>query len=110
MNAPALKDGGSCPNKDDSGIARGAMVFTVVHVLTVVSQTDTGDEQRGLPDQLRTVTTDIGMHPHGEMNLIGGLIGVVLLILVLPLVPVVVLGWLLMKIVGRPSNQQGEQS
>lgn len=72
-----------------------------------MSQTETDDDQRGLSGRLRPVTSDTGMHPHGEMTLIGVLIGAVLLILVLPLLPVVVIGWLLMKLAGRQNNQSG---
>jgi hypothetical protein len=81
------------------------IAFATIHILLVVSQNDTDDEQSGSSGQLRTVGSYAGLHPNREMNLIGSLIFAGLLILALPLLPILVVGWVLLKVVGRYTSE-----
>lgn len=73
-----------------------------------MSQNDSDDEPNGLPERLRTVTPLSGMHRNVEMDTIGWAIFVGILILALPLLPILIVGWLLMKLFGRAIGQSTE--
>jgi hypothetical protein len=77
------------------------IAFAIVHLLLIVSQNGTDDEQSGSSDRLQMVGSYVGLHSNGQMNVIGMLIFAGLLIVVLPLLPILVGGWVLLKIVSR---------
>jgi hypothetical protein len=77
------------------------IAFAIIHLLLIVSQNDTDDEQSGSSDRLQMVGSYVGLHSNGQMNVIGMLIFAGLLIVVLPLLPILAVGWVLMKIASR---------
>ncbi|MGN8216511.1 DUF7535 family protein [Halococcus salifodinae] len=66
-----------------------------------MSQSDSDDEQSGLSGKLRAVQPTAGMHSNNQMNIVGILIATGLLVFFLPLLPILVVGWVLLKIFGR---------
>lgn len=77
------------------------MVLTVTHVLLGMSQNDSDSEQSESPKPLRTVSSNIGFHQKGEMSVIGLVIFVALFFLFLPLLPIFVIVWIVLRIFGR---------
>lgn len=73
-----------------------------------MSQNDTDDEPSGLPERLRTVTPASKMRRNVEMDTIGWMIFAGLLVVALPLLPILVVVWLLMKVFGRAADQAAE--
>ncbi|WP_310921603.1 DUF7535 family protein [Haloarcula saliterrae] len=59
-----------------------------------MSDADDGDDSR-LPGPLRTVTPPSGTHPDAQMDVIGWLIFLGLLILLLPVLPLLLVIWLI---------------
>ncbi len=64
-----------------------------------MSDADDGDESR-LPEPLRTVTPPSGTHPDAQMDAIGWLIFLGLLILLLPVLPILIIVWLIDNVRG----------
>jgi len=56
-------------------------------------------DAEALPERLRTVTEPYTSRPDVEMDVIGWLIGLVLVVVVLPLLPFLLLFWLASKTV-----------
>ena len=56
---------------------------------------DAGDSR--LPDTLRTVTPPSGTHPNAQMDAIGWLIFLGLLVLLLPVLPLLLIVWLIAR-------------
>lgn len=77
---------------------RAATFFAVGRVPAVMSQNDAEDEPNGLSERLRTVTPPSGMHRNVEMDTIGWAIFAGILVISLPLLPILVVGWVLMKL------------
>ena len=63
------------------------------------------EESGGLSERLRTVTPDVGMHRNMEMDAIGWGIFAGLVVVMLPLLPVLVVVWVLMKLFGRAGRR-----
>ena len=73
-----------------------------------MSQNDSDDEPSGLTERLRTVTADIGMHRNVQMDTLGWMIFAGILVVALPLLPILVVVWVLMKVFGRVGGQSTE--
>jgi hypothetical protein len=65
-----------------------------------MSQSGTEDDDSELPGATPTVTSDAGMQPNGEMNVIGMAIFAGMLVVMLPVLPLAALGWVVMKLFG----------
>ncbi len=62
-----------------------------------MSDGDDTDDSR-LPEPLRTVTPPSGTHPDAQMDVIGWLIFLGLLILLLPVLPLLLVVWLISRV------------
>jgi len=61
---------------------------------------DDSDDEGGLGDTIRAVTPLTKPHRNTEMDVIGWVIFLFLVVLALPLLPVIVVGWVLLKLFG----------
>ena len=71
---------------------------------------DDSDDEGGLADTIRTVTPLTKPHRTPEMDVIGWVIFLFLVVLALPLLPVIVVGWVLLKLFGGGSDRGGEST
>jgi len=61
-----------------------------------MNDADDGDDSR-LPEPLRTVTPPSRTHPDAEMDVIGWLIFIGLLVILTPLIPILAVVWLIAR-------------
>jgi hypothetical protein len=73
-----------------------------------MSQDDTDDDEETGWDGPGMVTPLADMRRNGEMNAIGWVIFLGILVIALPLLPVIVVGWVLLKLFGSNSDQPTE--
>jgi hypothetical protein len=73
-----------------------------------MSQNDADDDEETGWEGPDMVTPLADMRRNGEMNAIGWVIFLGILVIALPLLPVIVVGWVLIKLFGRTTNQPTE--
>jgi hypothetical protein len=73
-----------------------------------MSGNDSEDDPSAMRKTLRTVTPASRGHRNVEMDTIGWAIFAGLLVVALPLLPVLVVVWLLTKLFGRAADRAGE--
>jgi hypothetical protein len=73
-----------------------------------MSGNDSEDDPSAMRKALRTVTPPSKMHRNTEMDTIGWAIFAGLLVVALPLLPILVVVWLLTKLFGRAADRAGE--
>jgi hypothetical protein len=73
-----------------------------------MSQNDSDDDPSGLTERLRTVTPPSAMHRNVEMDAIGWVIFLGMLVVALPLLPILVVVWVLTKLFGRAADRATE--
>ncbi|WP_336001575.1 DUF7535 family protein [Halorientalis halophila] len=67
-------------------------------------------EEATVPTQGRTVTAPYGSGPNAEMDVIGWMIMLGMLVVVVPLLPLVLLYWLVTRAVDFVTEQTGPES
>lgn len=89
------------------GVGPGAVIATQ-HVVAAMSEADSD-----APASLRrTVSTSVGYHPDAEMSAIGLAVALGLLVVLLPLAPFLLAGWLVSTLLGfgrRRRRKQGRR-
>ena len=73
-----------------------------------MSGNDSDDDPGAMRKALRTVTPPSKMHRNVEMDAIGWAIFAGLLVVALPLLPILVVVWLLTKLFGSAADRAGE--